>query len=232
MNKLLLLSALAVTLAAPLAQADDAVRNAQTTLRDTGFYTGPVDGELNDATKAALRRYQIRNQMEPSGELTAETSAALAKEASPAPAPAPEAAPVPPPAPEAVPAPAAPVPPPAPVAPVPPPPADPGYAAVFARSPYENAPVEIQRRTVRDAQALLGQRGFYKGAPDGLPGPGFQKALLRFQAERGLPPSGRLDIDTLAGLHLLPVAKLPRPRRAPVPYEAPVPGAVRGVPVD
>ena len=226
MKKFILCSALAATLAAPLALADDALRGAQVTLHNAGYYNGPVDGELNADTKAALRRYQIRNQLEPSGEWTAETAAALAKEtsqASPA-APAPEAAPVLP-----APVPAAP-------APLPPPPADPGYEALFARTPYQNAAQELQFRTTRQAQIQLGKRGFYRGEPDGQPNHALQKALLRFQAERGLPPSGRLDIDTLAELHLLPVAKLPRPRTAPRPYEAPVPsgvpGAVRGVPVD
>ncbi|MEI8233862.1 MAG: peptidoglycan-binding domain-containing protein [Verrucomicrobiota bacterium] len=223
MNKLLLFSALAVTLAAPLALADDALRGAQVTLRNAGYYNGPVDGELNADTKAALRRYQIRNQLEPSGELTAETAAALAKESGQAAAPAPEAPP-------------APVPP-APAATTPlPPPVDPGYAALFDRTPYQNAAQELQCRTARQAQIQLGQRGFYRGEPDGQPNHALQKALLRFQDERRLPPTGRLDIDTLAELHLLPVAKLPRPRTAPVPYEAPVPsgvpGAVRGVPVD
>jgi peptidoglycan hydrolase-like protein with peptidoglycan-binding domain len=228
MNKLLFFSALAATLATPLAHADDALRGAQVTLHNAGYYTGPVDGELTDATKAALRRYQIRNQLEPSGDLTAETAAALAKEpgkvpeaAAPAPAPAPEVAPAP--------APAA-------TEPLPPPPVDPGLAVLFAHTPYQNAAPELQFRTVRQAQVQLGQRGFYRGAPDGQPSPRLEEALGRFQASRGLPRTGRLDIDTLAELHLLPVAKLPHPRRAPVPFDAPVPGgvpgAVRGVPVD
>lgn len=219
MNKLLLFSALAATLAAPLsAQADDALRGAQVTLRNAGYYTGPVDGELTDATKAALRRYQIRNQLEPSGELTAETAAVLAKETGQAPtaaAPAPEVAP-------------APV-----VTQLPPPPqTDPGFAVLFAHTPYQNAAPELQFRTVRQAQTQLGKRGFYRGEPDGQPSPRLEEALLRFQSTRNLPRTGRLDIDTLAELHLLPVAKLPQPRRAPVPYDAPIPGAVRGVPVD
>jgi len=226
MNKLLLLSALAATLAAPLsAQADDALRGAQVTLRNAGYYTGPVDGEPTAETKAALRRYQIRNQLEPSGELTAETAAVLAKETGQAPT---AAAPAPV---EVVPAPVAPVP--APVTQLPPPPqSDPGFAVLFAHTPFQNAAPELQFRTVRQAQAQLGKRGFYRGEPDGQPGPRLEESLARFQSSRGLPRTGRLDIDTLAELHLLPVAKLPPPRHAPVPYDAPIPGAVRGVPLD
>ena len=72
MKKLLLFSALATLLALPTARADDSVRAAQTILQSAGFYTGAVDGELNAETKTALRRYQIRNQLEPSGTLTAD----------------------------------------------------------------------------------------------------------------------------------------------------------------
>jgi len=226
MKQFLLFSALAAALALPVAQADDSVRAAQTTLQSQGYYTGPVDGELNADTKAALRRYQIRNQLEPSGALTAETVAALNKEsqsasaATPAPQPAPAAPPLPPPA-QVAPQPA-----PAPVSPA--------YAGMFARTPYENAAMEIQVSTLRNAQAILAKRGLFRGVVDGRPGPETEEALLRFQSARELPRTGRLDIDTLAELHLLPVTKLPRRHGTPyVPEVPPGPrGAVRGVPVD
>lgn len=231
MNKLLFLSALALSLAAPLAAVadDDAVRGAQVSLRNAGYYNGPVDGELTDATKAALRRYQLRNQLEPTGSLTPETAAALAKEPAAGAAPATEEAPTPATVPVTPASPAA-APEPAVVAPV----ADPAMLALFARTPYQNAAPAVQARVVRDAQTLLTRAGLYKGALDGIPGPGFQKALLRYQAGRGLAASGQLDVDTLAALHLLPVAKVGRPRVTPVPYEAPVPGRAipRGVPLD
>jgi len=79
----------------------------------------------------------------------------------------------------------------------------------------------------------LAARGLYQGAINGLPGPATEEALLRFQAQRGLTRTGRLDLDTLAELHLLPVTKLRRARTAPGEYEPPVaPRGVRGIPLD
>ncbi|MEI6560675.1 MAG: peptidoglycan-binding domain-containing protein [Verrucomicrobiota bacterium] len=227
MKKLFLCSAFAVALAIPSLHADDSVRSAQTILQSAGYYTGSVDGELNAETKAALRRYQIRNQLVPSGELTAETVAALNKEgqsvaaATPAPQPTAVAPTLPPPAPA-------------------PPHAVQGvpisesaaYDKIFARTPSEKAAVENQAQTLRKAQILLAERGLFRGVTDGRPGPETEEALLRFQALRELPRTGRLDIDTLAELHLLPVGKLQRHEVRP-PYEPQVPrGAVRGVPLD
>lgn len=225
MKRFLLFSALAAAIALPVARADDSVRSAQTILQSQGYYTGPVDGELNADTKAALRRYQIRNQLEPSGALTAETVAALNKEeqAAPANTPPPQPAPTVPPPPSTQ------------VGPTPGPvPVNRAYAALFARTPYENAAPEIQANTVRNAQAALAKRGLFRGVADGRPGPETEEALLRFQSARELPRTGRLDIDTLAELHLLPVNKL-RPQRGE-PYVPRVPagpnGAVRGIPLD
>lgn len=203
------------------ARADDAVRSAQTILKNAGYYSGEATGELTADTKAALRRYQLRNQLEPTGELTPETVAALNQEGEPEPTPAP-AAPVPPPAPAATPY----------TQPAPPPSAAarqepaPDYAALYARTPYLNAPLEVQRETLRKAQILLAKRGFYEGPADGLPSPQTEEALLRLQSARELPRTGALDIDTLAELHLLPASRRPvRPAERP-------PGAVRSIPVD
>lgn len=234
MKRLLLLSTLSVALAAsslPLA-ADEAVRAAQAALTNAGYYSGPADGELNADTRAALRRYQIRNQLEPSGDLTPETLAALNREGG-----APVAA-TPAPEPYTPPAPPAPATPPAPPVSAPagiPLPEDPRLAVLFAKTPYEHAQPEVQLATLRKAQVRLAERRFYRGPIDGIPGPGFAEALLRYQESRNLPRTGRLDIDTLAEMHLLPIAKVGRPRVAPAPYRPPVPavpGAVRGQPLD
>ncbi len=221
MKKIVLLSALALSVALPTLRADEAVRSAQAALQSAGYYTGPVDGELSADTKAAIRRYQIRNQLEPSGDLTAETAAALNKEAanvapptSSAPAPVPEAPSVPAPVvPESI----------APVAP----PRD-IYAGFFARTPYDAAPPDVKYSTLRKAQIILAERGLFRGVVDGRPGPATEEALIAFQASRQLTRTGRLDLDTLAELHLLPVAKVPiRPHRPAAPN-----GAVRGIPLD
>ena len=227
MKRSLLFNALAVLLAFSAACADDSVRSAQAALQSAGYYTGPLDGELNPETKAAVRRYQIRNQLEVSGNLTAETQAALNKEAPAAvPSPAP-VAPSPVTSVENTPQ----LPPPGAVqgVPIPAPesrPAPDVYAGFFARTPYENAALEVQYGTVRQAQEILSRRGIYEGPITGRPGPATEEALIRFQAQRGIPKTGRLDIDTLAELHLLPVAKLRHPGSA-LP-----PSSVRGIPVD
>lgn len=233
MKKLALLSTLALVLVSPFAGADEAVRAAQAALQRAGYYNGAADGELNAETRAALRRFQIRNQLQASGDLTPETAAALNREpaAQAAQAPAEPAAP----APSIAPA-APPITEPAPAVRPPEPAVDPRYAALFARTPFDHAAPETQAETVRKAQGLLAERRFYRGPVDGIPGPAFEEALLRLQSSMGLPRTGRLDIDTLAALRLLPIAKLKRPRVEPEPYIPRVPsappGAVRGVPQD
>ncbi|MEI6349887.1 MAG: peptidoglycan-binding domain-containing protein [Verrucomicrobiota bacterium] len=245
------------------AKADESLRSAQESLKTLGFYTGPVTGEMNADTKGALRRYQVHNGLEATGELTAETVSSLAKsneapspetvrpqgsapitpsEGAPEPkpaAPAPAVAPNPPvargPADSTAPksdreflrsdrgaAPAVPsrsVEPPSAVS-------DPAYAGLFARTPFGSAPAEVQRDTTRRAQASLAQRGLFDDPVTGVPGPALEEALLRYQSSRKLPLTGRLDMDTLAALHLLPTYRGPAgPVRRPD-------GAVRGIPLD
>jgi len=54
--------------------------------------------------------------------------------------------------------------------------------------------------TVRSAQAALNDQGYSVGAVDGQWGPNTQSAVRRFQADKGLTPSGTLDSATLAAL--------------------------------
>jgi len=54
--------------------------------------------------------------------------------------------------------------------------------------------------TVRDAQLALNEKGYDVGRVDGQFGPNTQGAVRRFQSEKGLAPSGRLDSATLAAL--------------------------------
>ncbi len=56
-----------------VARADEALRHVQQSLRDQGFYYGPIDGSPGDETTQALRRYQIRNGLTVSGQLNDET---------------------------------------------------------------------------------------------------------------------------------------------------------------
>ena len=71
----LLLLGLALTSAS--LQADDQTRNIQAELKEQGFYFGEIDGATGPAFSAALKRYQIRNGLEVTGQPNAETLAAL-----------------------------------------------------------------------------------------------------------------------------------------------------------
>ena len=70
--------------------ANPQVASAQQALKDQGFYYGAVTGTKDTDTTAAIRRYQIRNGLQITGELNAETRKSLGVTGS---APAPTAAP-------------------------------------------------------------------------------------------------------------------------------------------
>src|ERR1022692_2485927 len=52
-----------------LVRADQTIESAQQMLKDQGFYYGEITGEKNSDTTAAIRRYQIRNGLQITGEL-------------------------------------------------------------------------------------------------------------------------------------------------------------------
>jgi hypothetical protein len=95
----------------------------------------------------------------------------------------------------------------------------------FAGTPYEAAPPQVQRDVIVSAQNVLARRGLYRGAFDGNVSPDLEFSLRAYQARSRLPVSGRLDLDTLAALELLPGANAPIyvPRRRPL-RDAPVRG--------
>src|SRR5881275_3334121 len=57
--------------------ADQAIQNVQQALKDQGFYYGEITGAKDADTTAAIRRYQIRNGLQVTGELNDETNTAL-----------------------------------------------------------------------------------------------------------------------------------------------------------
>jgi len=57
--------------------ADENVRGVQEKLRDSGFYSGEIDGAYSADLSAELTRYQIRKGLPISGQLDVETSEAL-----------------------------------------------------------------------------------------------------------------------------------------------------------
>ena len=99
------------------------------------------------------------------------------------------------------------------------------FATLFERTPYENAPLEVQQGTLRNAQYTPRPRQtFYNGEIDGIPGPAAARAIAAFQNNAGLAQSGRLDLDTLNALRLLPNAGPPPVRRVIVqPFYPPPP---------
>ncbi len=57
--------------------ADENVRAVQSRLKEGGFYSGEVNGIYDSDTAAAITRYQIRNGLQITGKLDAQTSRAL-----------------------------------------------------------------------------------------------------------------------------------------------------------
>jgi len=224
MNRQLLVTVLLFLAVLSTAWADPAVESAQQKLKDGGFYYGEINGKKDADTTAAIRRYQIRNGLQITGELNMETQRALGLASKPATVPATRPVPTPAirpaqtpgptppgfleetPAPTATPGPRS--------APreerdsdeVPEPPRQPRVesAGVLAETPYEGAPPQVQRDIVSRAQIILMRQGFYRDEIDGLYGPAMNFALRNYQSRFGLQPSGRLDLETLAELSLLP----------------------------
>jgi peptidoglycan hydrolase-like protein with peptidoglycan-binding domain len=207
-----------------LMQADQRIESVQQALKDQGFYYGEITGEANANLTAAIRRYQIRNGLQVNGELNSETLRSLGLDSSaparpaarttPSPRPglpdlrdqsAGEAAEVAPPTgqPFASAPPDRRIYPSNPVAPGAPP------GGLFARTPYEAAPPDVQHNVVVSAQIALARRGLYRGEVDGVYGSAMELSLRAYQVRTRLPITGRLDLQTLAALQLLPRPREP-----------------------
>jgi peptidoglycan hydrolase-like protein with peptidoglycan-binding domain len=209
--------------------ADQAIRSLQQTLKDRGFYYGAITGDKSAETTAAIRRYQIRNGLKVTGDINEETlrsvnSDAVASASQPVSKPAtiqPNS--IPPDASahltQSSPPPSQPAsksatiqsnsvrpdasaylsqssPPPSFRQPDRPVETNPQYSASF----YQSAPFRMNRRTVAGAQYQLMNRGYYRGRVDGKYGRQMAFAVRAFQSSAGLPPTGRLDIETVKAL--------------------------------
>jgi peptidoglycan hydrolase-like protein with peptidoglycan-binding domain len=226
MNRKFFVTALVSLAGLSAAWADPAIESAQQKLKDEGFYYGEINGKKDADTTAAIRRYQIRNGLQITGELNVETQRSLGLTSKPASTPATRPAqtpgPTPPgfveetPAPKVTPAPRQP-PPPEPnnedEAPSQPPPPRIESSNVFGGTPYDAAPPQVQQDIVAKAQVILMRQGYYRDEIDGLYGPAMNFALRNYQARFGLQPTGRLDVETLASLSLLPEQRVTGPRR-------------------
>jgi len=205
------------------------VERVQQALKDQGFYYGEVTGEMNANVTAAIRRYQIRNGLQVSGELNSETLQSLGIDSSGSARPATK---------PASPSPAAPLKPDEQspsestnVTPAPPTqpfggapedqqiypsnPVPPGTSSggVLAGTPFEAAPPVVQRNVVLSAQIVLARRGLYHEEVNGLYGSAMEFSLRAYQARSRLPVTGRLDLQTLAALQLLRGPMFYPPRR-------------------
>ena len=187
--------------AVSLVRADQAIRSLQQTLKDRGLYYGAVTGEKSAETTAAIRRYQIRNGFKVTGEINEETLRAINSSSNAVTSASPPAS--------------KPVniqpnsvrpdanarlsqssPPPTFHQPDRPVETTPSYSASF----YQSAPFRMDRRAIAGAQYQLISRGYYGGRVDGRYGSRTAFAVRAFQLSAGLPPTGRLDIETVKAL--------------------------------
>jgi peptidoglycan hydrolase-like protein with peptidoglycan-binding domain len=196
-----LLCLVVILCAVSLVHADQTIRSLQQTLKDQGFYYGAVTGDKSAETTAAIRRYQIRNGLQVTGEINEETlrsvqsnSHSVASASQPASKPTgaqpnsvrPDAS--------------------ARISQRSPPPSfsqpdrpfetNPSYSTSF----YQSAPLRVNRRVIAGAQYKLISRGYYRGRVDGTYGRQTAFAIGAFQSSAGLPPTGRLDMQTLEAL--------------------------------
>jgi hypothetical protein len=72
-----------------------------------------------------------------------------------------------------------------------------------------SADTGVQRNVVVSAQIALARRGLYHEEINGVYGPTMELSLRAYQARTRLPLTGRLDLETLAALRLLPGAPAP-----------------------
>ncbi|HEY7000777.1 MAG TPA: peptidoglycan-binding protein [Candidatus Udaeobacter sp.] len=237
-----MIAALVFIVSLTLARGDQMIESVQQVLKDQGFYYGEVTGQMSSDLTAAIRRYQIRSGLQVNGQLNTETLQSLGINSSNSAQPALKSAPSSPVVPKPgkqptagaanmTPAPIQPFAntqqnqqayPSNPVAP------DTSPASVLARTPFEAAPPEVQRNVIVSAQIALARRGLYHDEVNGVYGPAMELSLRAYQAWAKIPVTGRLDLETLAALRLLPRPREPfydpahrRWRRPPSP---PVPG--------
>jgi peptidoglycan hydrolase-like protein with peptidoglycan-binding domain len=181
--------------------ADQSIRSLQQALKDQGFYYGTVTGEKSAETTAAIRRYQIRNGLQVTGELNDETLRALNSSSNSVAATSrAKSKPVPSQPNSVRPDVSARLSQSSPPATVSEPDrgleTNPSYSASF----YQPAPLRVNRRVIAGAQYQLMSRGYYRGRVDGKYGLQTALAVRAFQSSAGLPPTGRLDMETLEAL--------------------------------
>jgi peptidoglycan hydrolase-like protein with peptidoglycan-binding domain len=172
----------------------------QQALKDQGFYYGNVTGDNSAETGAAVRRYQIRNGLQVTGEINPETLRSLNLSSNSVASSQPTSKP----------------------AATPPKGVGSGDSSRVERSwsprsfgesdgwvemnrplaapSYRWMPSRINGRIVADVQHQLATRGYYRGRIDGRYGRRTAFAVRAFQWRSGISPTGRLDLTTLGAL--------------------------------
>jgi peptidoglycan hydrolase-like protein with peptidoglycan-binding domain len=189
---------------AGLVRADQTVQSVQQTLKDQGFYYGNVTGDKSAETTAALRRYQIRNGLQVTGEINPETLHSLNESSNSASSAQPtgksavtqstsvrpdETSPIGQNSPSSS-------------------PNEPARQletkpAFASPPPDQSTPRRTSARAaVAEVQRQLITRGYYRGRVDGRYRRRTAVAVSAFQMASGLPPTGRLDTTTINALGL------------------------------
>jgi peptidoglycan hydrolase-like protein with peptidoglycan-binding domain len=155
--------------------ADPTITSAQQKLKRLGFYQGSIDGSYGSQTAAAIRRYQLAEDLRVTGELNPQTLNSLGIQPAPQ-SQKKQSAPVP----EYV-----------------------ALADLFKGGPFISVGPELQIATIRQAQKNLKLLGYYQGPINGNPTPALVPALKAWQKSAGFRQSGRFDENTLKGLDIM-----------------------------
>ncbi len=157
------------------ALADPTITSAQQKLKRLGFYQGSIDGTYGSQTAAAIRRYQLAEDLRVTGELNTQTLNSLGIKP-----PAQSRKNQLPPVPQYV-----------------------ALADLFKGGPFISVGPEMQVATIRQAQKNLKLLGYYQGPINGNPSSALIAALKAWQKSAGFRQSGRFDENTLKGLDIM-----------------------------
>jgi len=80
----------------------------------------------------------------------------------------------------------------------------PYYSGYYGYDPYYNGTYQGEQdprlNSTRAVQAALAWQGYYNGRIDGVVGPETREAIRAFQAQKGLPVTGRIDSGLIDAL--------------------------------
>lgn len=163
---------------ASFASADQVIVATQQKLKRLGYYDGVVDGQMGSQTAAAIRRYQLAENLKVTGTLTQQTASSLGINAT---APVANNRPAPTPVPEYV-----------------------AIADIFKGGPFISVGPQMQIAAIQQAQKNLKLLGYYNGPVNGKPTDALVRSLKAWQSSAGFRQTGRFDENTLKGLDLMP----------------------------